>query len=180
MTREISAIHIMAAPTDRRGGGVWRMCSDIGKSSTGRQWCGKLPHDLLGPVVTDSTQGASSSRMLGRIFMTIRVRLRASTCLAPIFQGLWLTGQLSQMSSTGRFGKARRTKLNAQQRAHCNGSVAERGRKQARRSNRSCNVICASFERTCAITVGFERSSCSINSAGVRRLRSLVSPMPKA
>ena len=29
MTRAISEIHIMAAPTDRRGGGVCRICSDI-------------------------------------------------------------------------------------------------------------------------------------------------------
>jgi hypothetical protein len=34
MTRAMSEIHIMAAPTDRRGGGVCRMCSDIGKSAT--------------------------------------------------------------------------------------------------------------------------------------------------
>ena len=36
MTRAISEIHIMAAPTDRRGGGVCRMWSDIGNSSVAK------------------------------------------------------------------------------------------------------------------------------------------------
>jgi hypothetical protein len=38
VTRAISEIHIMAAPTDRRGGGVCRICSDIVLSVASRNF----------------------------------------------------------------------------------------------------------------------------------------------
>jgi hypothetical protein len=54
MTRAISEIHIIAAPMDRRRGGVCRIYSDIVLSVANRR--GVLPQDFPGPT-TDSTDG---------------------------------------------------------------------------------------------------------------------------